>query len=215
MMLSKRQTALYEAVSNIDSKYIDETLSTPIRFTPGAVKRIAAVAAMLAILITAPIWESVFNPTPSPIPVTQSYFFITAKAADGKDTNLLDAGDSFQSSSQSFPLWGDHPTFTFDIALCEFDGNYLFSEDYKLLISYGDKVLDAAKYKDDHIMIGMFLPEKGSTGMCGFFVFGWFEEYTEMEVILKSKDGTVLQEQTIAVDFDGEYTLTLIESTIS
>ena len=43
-------------------------------------------------------------------------------------------------------------------------------------------------------------------------VLQWFEKYTELEVILKDKDGTILQAQTIAIQHDDGYTLTIIKS---
>ena len=213
MTLSKQQATLYEAVSNIDSKFIDETLSAPIRFTPGAVKRIAAVVAMLAFLITTPIWENIFNPTPLPAPVTQSYFFITAKATDGTEGSLINVGDCFQSSYQLFNRWGDRPSFSFEIMIDEWDGNYLIFANYELTIKYDNKVISSLGHNDNHISIGAIFPTKeSSVTMYGYSVNGWFEKYTELEVILKDKDGTILQAQTIAIQHDDGYTLTIIKS---
>lgn len=102
MKLEPRQEKLYEAVSDIDQKYIDEALTLKPRKRGYTVpKRLAALAATLALLLTP--WGKLFTPAADPTddsnpqvgsnqaPVVQapvSLFAITVSASENEYVDL-------------------------------------------------------------------------------------------------------------------------------
>lgn len=208
MMLSKKQTNLYEAVSNIDSKFIDETLSAPIRFTPGIVKRIAAVAAAIALLLTLLI-PGMQDSHRSPI------FAVQASASYGSDTTIkIDAG----SVAPDSPLLSSHPKDNLSADWRDKDLFYLrifmdcYTEaDYDntvVIIEYDRKRVELDS-DDTHIDIQ---PRSGCSWTGAhtllYTVYGWFDKTTPVTVnfYTKTPDGLVpLHKQTMIIGYEKGY----------
>lgn len=208
MTLSKQQATLYEAVSNIDSKYIEETVTAPIRFTPGIVKRIAAIAAIIALLLTLLI-PGMQDSHRSPI------FAVQANASYGSDTTIKINGGAVTPDSpllSSHPKdnlsadWRDKDLFYLRIFMnCHTEADY---DNTVVIIEYDRKRVELDS-DDTHIDIQ---PRSGRswTGadILLYTVYGWFDKTTTLTVnfYTKTPDGLVpLHKQTMIIGYDKGY----------
>lgn len=212
MTLSKQQITLYEAVSNIDSKYIEETITAPIRFTPGAVKRIATAAAIIVLFFsTLNIWEnsapSIYENTP------YNPFILSARADNGLD-NTLKLNTKLFSSTFGPPqsvIFPGKPTF--DIFVEVTNNRY----DYWLKVVYNGHTLGGDLVGDDHVILfDTSMPDATGNTLLGITLRAWFEEPTELILTLYHMEtGITVQEQILHIEYDSatqQYSVELIKS---
>ena len=209
MTLSKQQATLYEAVSNIDSKYIEETITAPIRFTPGIVKRITAIAAMLAIILS--VSFTFLNSTP---------VFAVRVSASGIGEQTLQVGDpptSMMNIYDSGPpehfltdVWA-HKAFAFK--LCQESMAIPFvKHSTDIEIHYNGRILGRDHlvnssltdglprcYQDSNLAILLFEPANKRTEPY-YSINGWLDATTDLSIHIYTVDDNIRTlAQTITV----------------
>jgi hypothetical protein len=218
MTLSKQQATLYEAVSNIDSKYIEETVTAPIRFTPGAVKRVAAVAALLTLIIGIGFFvpmENAKNRSP--------YLTIQANALSTETSQRISidyelvpetpwqAIEPYRPPSE----WGDQKLFHFGVYINNIPRSYrTIRMDIEIL--YHDTVVDYYSNDSNFDIIPTLggSEERHLTNM----VYGWLPEDTLLTInmyVHKNTGRILLQSQTVLITVNGGYVLEILAAEIN
>ncbi len=143
----------------------------------------------------------------------QSLLVLTAYAADGTENNMtLNQGYLSSGISDGNIFGKDMPTFKFYVTLAERSGSYEIFNQYEIEISYNGKIVDG---KDEHIRLAFEVPPHGVDGVARYCIIGWFDEITDIQVLLKDKDTEKIVETLIVnVSFSEEekaYQLMLTE----
>ena len=212
MKTNIRTQALFDGVGGIEDAYIEEARNfTAVRRTHGRLFRFAAVAASIALLIGCICFRDTANPDAEPKP----YFVLTAYADNGVDTSISNAGDvmnvasTFDSGSEHMGLFGDHMTFSFKIILDSFVNQPVKHSEISLEIAYDDKT---GIWRDEHIQCAHVIPLWGHDSPFGYAVWGWFDEPTQLELLIKHKTGEIIQYQKIEIiPLDDSYDIKVIE----
>lgn len=207
MTLSKQQATLYEAVSNIDSKYIEETVTAPIRFTPGIVKRIAAVAAVLALIICLGFFAHPHGQTP--------YLTLQANAVSSAnaqcipiDYNANNTPEWIMAAPPYRPPthWGDHKLFHFGIFINNISKEYCdIKTDLEILYENGQ-----LEY--------LYKPSYLNNALRTYSIYGWTAEDTTITLnmyVYKGTERILFQSQTVLITVNGGYALEILASEIN
>lgn len=207
MTLTNTQQTLYTAVTNIDDKYIAEVLDAKKRTAPSLPKRLAAIAATVAILLTLSyVWNVLYYGPSQVTLVDGSPFILTAVASNGSsNTNIPAYLEQLLSSyipglpGPTAPF-GDHTLFDINIKPSEWDGSTQIGDYCKIYVKYDDTTVSIPENPDDeHLMISFTWLD----GIPYYNVSGWFDEPTELTIIFEENaTGTIIQEQTILVEYD-------------
>lgn len=221
MMLKKKQAMLYEAVGNIDSRFIEEAITAPVHFTPRVFKRAAAIAAMLTIILAVGIFLPTFgsqNATP--------YLSISANAVSSKDSRLIPIDYDWRTYVKHFYLysepvfrphasWGEPDLFKFSLKIENVPARYLHVMNLttKAEISYNNVTVRQGQYTENIDVDYQFF------GDSDFFcdIHGWFTEDTilTIRVYVNDDDERILyQTQTVKIIVSDGYMLEVLENQI-
>lgn len=193
----------YRELGNIDPEMIEAA-------APGkkAQKKVwtkwVAMAACLALIAAGGIFGKLFrapDTTPSDAPLIESYFVITAHAADGESTELGFEDGCFNSSGlPKENIFGvDMPLFNFSVRPADLKNNEAIYERFEISVSYNGTVVDMEGKVDEHIMITVEMPIQGVDAPWAYCVFGWFTEPTDIIVTITDKESREIVE-TITVN---------------
>lgn len=161
MNLTARQEALYQALGNIDDAYLDEAICASRYHTPHLIKRLCAIAAVIAIIITC------FALTPAK---GKPLFTTTVHASDDMDTVFTMTATAVDEYIDSLPqTWSDKELFCIELYV-DYPAERPFESLYAAVSYMGDLITDA--YTGDHLVISY--PKDEQTGLlCR--IYGWAE----------------------------------------
>lgn len=195
--LTSQHAKLFDAVSDIDYKFIDEALVQNARNISQGLKRFIAIAAIMILLFTAPlILEQHLHPLTAMVLLEGSPFRTTVSAGGGYSQNLKDRIINYitRSSWEEFPRFGDHTTFLLSLNPTEWDREGSVAEEYYVILEYNGTPAGHPLY-DEHVMLTE-TPNR-------FDILGWFDEPTDLVVtFVKRETNTVVQTQTIHIEYD-------------
>lgn len=205
MTLTKNQRLLYTAVTNIDETYVEEALNCKKKTVHTAVKRFAAVAATLILLMTLSyVWNAFYYGPEDVTLIGDGPFIITAGATDGnKKENIPEYLEkllsSYSNGYEPVSQLGDHVLFSMNLKPNNWNGEGWISRHYKLEIQYDNTIVNIDNNFDRHVAI-YFTTENNMTV---YSILGWFYEPTEMTItFLDAETGSIVQEQIILVVYD-------------
>lgn len=199
----------YRELGNIDPEMIEAA-------APGkkAQKKVwtkwVAMAACLALIAAGGIFGKLFrapDTTDSDAPAVESYFVITAHAADGESTELSVTDSCFNSSgtTQGNIFGVDMPLFNFSVRPTDLKNNEAIYERFDISVSYNGTVVDMEGKVDEHIMIAVEIPIQGVDAPWAYCVFGWFTEPTDIIVTITDKESKeVVEKTTVNVRYDAD-----------
>ena len=197
-------------------KYLcyEEKIKSSAKFYALRYLKIAATTACICIFILSGIVAFVLpllETTPSD---NSSYFTLQAYAQNGdlQELNLyeevLNSGPTTQNIFDT-----DFPLFSFCITLSDENDNKVSFFDVEISVSYGGK--DVTHTKDKHVLVSYMFPAQGYDGPYGFGITGWFEEPTDITILITDVEtGDIIEGYTLNVRYLSEreeYVLTLTE----
>lgn len=198
---------LYRELGNIDPDMIEAA-------APGkkAQKKVwtkwVAMAACLALIVSGGIiFSKLFHSpdtTPGDAPAVESYFVITAHAADGESTELGFEDGCFNSSGlPKENIFGvDMPLFNFSVRPADLKNNEAIYERFEISVSYNGTVVGMEGKLDEHIMIAVEMPIQGVDAPWAYSVSGWFTEPTDVIVnILDKESREIVETITVNVNY--------------
>ena len=192
----------YRELGNIDPKMIEA--AAPAEKAQREKRSVwvkwVSVAACLFLIVMGGIFGSIFRPSDDGTP---SYFVITARAADGKETELGLSDRCFNSFLDSTPSQGnifgvDMPIFSFSVSPSGWEGKEAIYSRFVLRVSYNGKVVDIED-KDEHVMVAYLISTEDPDAPWAYSISGWFTEPTDMVVTIVDKESREIVE-TITVN---------------
>ena len=187
--------ALFDAITNIDDDLIDEAAAPRVLKFPDVVRKIAAVAAVLAIICTLFLLDGKESPMP--------FFSVYVYASETESVELTPNGTTTAVSNvakNERPLFGSsvgngdedrEPVFCTDIVLNDSTKDYRDIE-----VWCNDKCVDLS-------VGGIFILHTMNTELnkvTGLSVVGTVEQASVIEIILYGEDGVVLQQYVLKVE---------------
>ena len=206
-MKSDKTKALFDAITGIDEDLIDEAAS-PSRLHPARpILRVAAIAAVLVLVITALLWPGNGEATP--------YFFVYVYAdAENNTEPLTNQAQSAVSNIITNDAWNPafgqttpaEPRFGVGVEFNSLTENY---KNFKVFCN-GEEVTQ----RGNGISVAYVLNiEDGKH--TGLYIMGVVEESSRISLVLYDNDGSVMQRYTIDVTPSEEgYILELVENYI-
>lgn len=192
MSMTQRQQTIFDAISDMDSAYVQQCASKPRR---RIWRRVATMAAVLA-LVMATLWGSGLL-TRREQSGFRGSLVIRVLAENGEYEDL----DGFKSVPNGYPqqnMFGvDQPCFSFDVWATE-EQNPNFHSQYELEVCY-DGILYQWE-KDSPVAISFLYSIEGDS--VGYGVFGWCTDTMELELRLKDRqNGEVVTTRTLHVQY--------------
>ncbi len=225
MNLNKQKRALFDAVTGIEEDLIAEAAEPRVRPVPKRVLRVAAMAAVVAILFLAASLLPMDGDGVSP------YFAVYVYANETDLVELSTDGNTFvffddisndnnkehsdlPLDSGSEPLWAGKPSFSFGIIPHENLPEYksiTAIEDFTVFCN-GERVIytDGGYIRstsDNFVVAFMVSKEKGEFG---YVLGGVVEEESVLEMVLYDEEGNILQKNTVLINpIEGGYHITI------
>ena len=216
MKMNEKQKALYDAVSGIDAALVQEaTIPRPAQ-VKRTLWRVSAAAAVLAVLIGAFIELPGNDSNVTPFFSIQVYANETDSvelSADGEKTAVSNVAPSNTPTvslglhSVPPPDTPPEPMFHIDIWLGE--GVNVWKEYRITVLCNGEEI--EGKPSDS---ISVFLLASTIHKNVGYSIGGRVDRKSEIEILLTTPDGTLLQKSTLMVYplFSGGYRVRLVET---
>ena len=219
MSATLHQESLYHAITAIDEAYLEEAFP---RIRPKISRRLERLGAMAALL--AAFISILFIPVnPTKLLLVSGPFVLTAETTNGylgdyselKNEMWNNLFSAYTPGYQPKPRFGDHDLFQISIVPEGWAKKQCISFYYNLCVYYEDTVVDTSA-RDSHIDWGFCTPTStaSSDSTSYFHLTGWFDEPTDLRIEIQKKDGTVIQEQTVHIEYNSilrSYELTVIE----
>lgn len=208
MTVTPRKEALYRAVSAIDPNFLEEAFPQLAPRLSRRLEWLASAAALFAVLL-----GMVFFPiNRDPILLVSGPFVLTADTTNGYVSDLSELTEEmwnqlFSATAPGSPgskgqFYGKD-TFSIEITPQGWDRTEDLFFYYNLRVHYGDTTVQKGPL-DPHVAWGFCSPTNtsppGSTSYIN--LFGWFDEPTDIRIEILEHDGTVVQEQTIHIEYD-------------
>ena len=209
------KNTLFQATNLIDDKYLQEAAvrRTGISF---AVKRIAAVAAMLALILSMGFILHEHNRSP--------YLTIQANAVSSTSSQRIPidyevnktpewvlAAPPYRPPSE----WKDQKLFRFSVYIHNIPKSYrTIRTDIEIL--YQDSIVNQHT-ADSHLEIVPSLGGNEAKHLTGT-VYGWLTEDTAMTInlyVYKGSEKVLFQSQTVLITVDGGYVLEILASEVN
>lgn len=188
------ENELYRSLNEIDDELLQRSETGKAEKKPQKFLRVLAAAAALLVCMLG--FGFLFRHTEEPGRHT-SLFIISAYAENGENVELQE-NDICKNGFSSGPSAGipygfdvDMPLFKFDFKSSQWEGERNPYFNYLVDFSYNGKVVGM---RDEHLMIGYTVPAYG-TG--GYFIAGWFEEPTDLEITVRDRESGELLEKTV------------------
>lgn len=204
-MKSDKTKALFDAITGIDEDLIDEAAS-PSRLHPARpILRVAAIAAVIALLMTALLWP---DKDGNVAPYFSVYVYADAEnntepltnQAESAVSNIIPNGSTVGETASTTPRFGVGVEFN---SLTE---NY---NDFKVFCN-GEEVTQ--RYNGISVAYVLNIEDGKHTGL---YIMGVVEESSRISLVLYDNDGSVMQRYTIDVTPSEEgYVLVLVENYI-
>lgn len=176
MKLTPRQEQLYAALSGLDEQYVDEALNSGKHTALPILRRAAAIAALLALIIGL----SAILPVDSSQPI----FFTTVNASDDLDTsititaNLLPEYSTYSGHIiDSLPTsWMDMELFLIQVAIEHADEDFLTS-------SYVSVEYNETTITDDTLTDQLYISfsDDDNNSLCK--IYGWAQDISVNQLI--------------------------------
>ncbi len=187
------------ALGNIGENYIDEAVNYAAKKKSNAWVKWVSIAASLSLIVIGGVFGNVFRTSDTPdAPENNimSYFTLTAYAANGESTELNVSDSCLSSGEPKYNIFGhDMPLFHFDVKPSNLKSNEAVYQRFDISISYNRTLV---KDKDEHIMVA-YIYSVQSSQTCGYSIFGWFTEPTDVIVTITDKESCEIVE-TITVN---------------
>lgn len=204
-MKSDKTKVLFDAITGIDEDLIDEAAS-PSRLHPARpILRVAAIAAVIALLMTALLWP---DKDGNVAPYFSVYVYADAEnntepltnQAESAVSNIIPNGSTVGETASTTPRFGVGVEFN---SLTE---NY---NDFKVFCN-GEEVTQ--RYNGISVAYVLNIEDGKHTGL---YIMGVVEESSRISLVLYDNDGSVMQRYTIDVTPSEEgYVLVLVENYI-
>ena len=195
-MNEERKKLLLDATAGIREEYIEEAATAKPVKTPWL--RVAAIAAVLALVIGWVAWpRDAEEPSSNQMP----FFAIRAYAQDGALAKLETVGDSSALISGKSHLFPGKQTFTLEIYLTNEDRSRVDLTDYEFLCFHRGRYLKPGDC--DGSLSVTFLDENG---VYGYRLTGWCDDSTLMDISVEDKDGLILYQRSMRIDYHEHYT---------
>lgn len=212
MTLSQSQQTLYQALSNLDARYIEEACSKPHRPAVATVQRIGAAVAIIVVILCAPIlWRILVPVTDSGMklnPVANSPFILSVQGNDdvsvlpGEDKVYLGSENLLSSELVYVPEFTEKKIWGLGIHLANKDNLSLdaFYDAYQVTVYCKEKPINGDFYGGYVLLRRQYI----DTTPIGFHLVGWIADSVDLTIVLTDKSGTELQSQTVRIIYQPE-----------
>ncbi len=191
------ENELFKYMNEIDDELLQRSETGKAEKKPQRLLRVIAAAAALLVCVLGIGFLLRHTEEPG---VHTSLFVISAYAENGENVELKEneyCRNWFSSGPTGGPIYGfdvDMPLFKFDFKSSQWEGEREPYFNYLVDFSYNGKVVGM---RDEHLMIGYTAPAYGYEGTGGYFIVGWFEEPTDLEITVRDRESGELLEKTV------------------
>lgn len=208
------ENELYRSLNEIDDDLLQRSETGKAEKKPQKFIRVLAAAAVLACVAGLGFLFRPADKSDGSTPL----FVISVYAENGETVELKENEKlSFSSGSTGDPIYwfdADKPLFKFDFRSAQWEGERYPWKNYTVTFSYNGKEIEA---RDAHIMVANTIPVAGYEGTGGYFIVGWFEEPTDIEITVRDRESGELMERTVVhicyLAEEDTYELTVTEVT--
>lgn len=195
-MSKEAKKILLDATAGIREEYIEAAATTTAKSSPRWV-RFAAAAAALALLLSGGL---LLWPDNRPQAEYTPFFAIRAYAQDGTEATLDRAGDTAPIAVTQSDLFPGKEVYVLDISLTDAQGNRLDLEGSTFQCRHNGKLMEPGM-TDEQISISWL----ENDDFYGYRIVGWCEKWDYIDITIRSKDGMILHQKTVRIEFDGQY----------
>lgn len=201
-MTDKNRTQiLLDATEGIREEYIEEAAAC--RRSRPAWVAVAAAAAVLALVMGLAAWLRDTEPSAGQIP----FFAIRAYAQDGSLATLESAGDSSNLAAGESDRFPGKQTYTLEIYLTNEDRSRVDLSDYQFRCFHKGRYLEPGDSDD---LLSITLLEEN--GIYGYRIIGWCEDYDLLDISVRDKDGMILYQKSMRIDYNWQYSTKVFTS---
>jgi len=183
------ENKLQRAINGIDEKYLQEAATYVKTKKKSVWVKWVSFAACLAVIATGGILIKLLGSLGVPTDSINSYFVITAHAAN-EESKDLDMSDNFSNSgflssgTSQVNIFGHNiPLFNFDVRPSSLKDNETMYARFDVSVYYGGVLVDG---KDEHIRVA-FVASKNNP-LIAYSVIGWFTEPTDVEIVITDRE---------------------------
>lgn len=195
-MSKSSKKCLLDATAGIREEYIEDAAAPATKFRPLWVC-FAAAAAVLALLLggTLLLW-----PDNRPQAEYTPFFAIRAYAQDGTEATLNGAGDTAPIAVSQSDLFPGKEVYVLDISLTDTQGNRLDLEGSTFQCRHNGEWMEPGM-TDEQISISWL----ENDDFYGYRIVGWCEDWDYIDITIRDKNGMILHQKTVRIEFDGRY----------
>ena len=202
MMDETKIKSWMEATGGIREEYVEEAAlpRQKRRIWP----RLLSAAAVLALVIgmTVAMWPKKQGDD-IPIP----FFAVRAYAEDGTEATLVSAGDTIDITASETDLFPGRQIYTLDVSLGQVLSQEEALENCTFELRHNGVTLGPGE-SDEELRIDWHTED----GFSGYRIVGWCEEYDYLDITIRDKNGLIMHQKTMRIDFEGEYTVKVYTS---